>query len=199
MKGYISGKISGLPFEEVIAKFAKAEARLVSMGLEPVNPLKNGLTQEASWNDHMVKDIEMLFGCEAIYLLNDWNDSKGARIEKYIAEQCGITVISEETFAKCPNDPVQQIKSSIEKATGLHFWQYSTSSRKRDLYFARMLYVFHCESHGLSQDEIATSINRDRTTVMHCSKGYDNEMKYNPKFRELSEKVNSLIINNVSH
>lgn len=60
--------------------------------MDPVNPMKNGLPETASWKQHMVKDIEMLLDCEAILMLSCWRTSKGAKIEKAIAEQMGVEV-----------------------------------------------------------------------------------------------------------
>lgn len=90
---YISGKISGLPIEEVKAKFQAAEDNIAKIGEVPVNPLKNGLPDDASWYDHMVKDISMLFGCDQILMLPCWVHSKGARIEHFIAREIGIEVV----------------------------------------------------------------------------------------------------------
>ena len=39
------------------------------------------------------RDITHLVTCDAIALLNNWTDSKGARLEKHIAEQLGMRVI----------------------------------------------------------------------------------------------------------
>lgn len=48
-KIYISGKITGLPIDEVISKFQAAEAKIRRFGFEPVSPLRNGLPFEAEW------------------------------------------------------------------------------------------------------------------------------------------------------
>lgn len=86
-KIYISGKITGLPIGEVIAKFHAAEAKIRRFGFEPVSPLSNGLPLETDWADHMGKDIALLLKADAIYLLPDYNESKGARIELCVALQ----------------------------------------------------------------------------------------------------------------
>lgn len=39
-KIYISGRISGLPIEEVAAKFDETETKLKAQGYEVINPLK---------------------------------------------------------------------------------------------------------------------------------------------------------------
>jgi len=90
---YISGKISGLPIEEVKAKFQTAEDNINRMGNYPVNPLKNGLYADATWWDHMSKDISMLLECDQILMLPCWKHSRGARIEHFIAREMGIQVV----------------------------------------------------------------------------------------------------------
>lgn len=71
-KIYISGQISGQPIEEVAAKFEAAETMLKAQGYEVVNPLKNGIPANASWEAHVAMDVLLLMGCDAIYLLPDW-------------------------------------------------------------------------------------------------------------------------------
>lgn len=83
---YISGKITGEPIEQVIAKFAETEFKLAKNGYDPVNPLKNGLPQESAWEHHMRVDISLMMTCNAIYMLPDWKFSTGARIEKQLAD-----------------------------------------------------------------------------------------------------------------
>ena len=82
---YISGKISGDDLTCVEIKFNTAEKMLREHGFFPINPLKNGLPNIATWDQHMVRDIELLLTCDAICLLPDWQQSKGARIEAFIA------------------------------------------------------------------------------------------------------------------
>lgn len=93
MKIYISGQISGLPLDEVKDKFQDAEKRIVEHGYEAVNPLKNGIPYTESWEVHMAADIVLLFDCDAIYMLPGWEASKGATLEKNIAERMGKKII----------------------------------------------------------------------------------------------------------
>jgi len=89
MKMYISGPITGLK------QFAQAAKQIEAFGHEPVNPCDNRLPENPSWEDYMVADIIMLFKCDGIYLLKGWEDSKGARIEHFIAQECGIEIINQ--------------------------------------------------------------------------------------------------------
>ena len=84
-KIYISGKITGLPVQEAIAKFRSAAEKIRRFGFEPVSPFDNGLPLEADWAEHIGKDISLLLRCDAIYLLDDYEKSEGARIELCIA------------------------------------------------------------------------------------------------------------------
>ena len=43
----------------------------------------------------MLKDIADLLQCNAIYMLQGWEDSKGARIEHYIATEIGMPIMYE--------------------------------------------------------------------------------------------------------
>lgn len=93
---YISGAISGLNYENVVDKFAKAENYLSNIGYEVFNPLKNGLDEHFSWEQHMAVDIAKLMECDSIYILNDALGSRGARIEMSIAMERGMIILFED-------------------------------------------------------------------------------------------------------
>jgi hypothetical protein len=95
MKIYISGKISGTNLTETRKRFAAVAKAMKRIGVEPVNPLENGLSEHDSWEAHMLKDIADLLQCKAIYMLQGWQDSKGARIEYYIATKIGMPIMYE--------------------------------------------------------------------------------------------------------
>lgn len=44
----------------------------------------------------MINSIQLMLTCEAIYLLSGWKNSLGARVEKSIADVCGLQIIEEE-------------------------------------------------------------------------------------------------------
>ena len=95
MKIYISGKISGTDLTETRNRFAAVAKAMKRIDVEPVNPLENGLSEHDSWEAHMLKDIADLLQCKAIYMLQGWQDSKGARIEHYIATKIGMLIMYE--------------------------------------------------------------------------------------------------------
>ena len=87
-KVYISGAIAHYNIDERKGAFLDAENRLRAMGFNPVNPFKN-------WREHMRADIRLLLDCEYIYMLKDWELSKGAKLELDVASSCGIKVLFE--------------------------------------------------------------------------------------------------------
>ncbi len=54
-----------------------------------------GLPDEAHWRAHMRADIALLLACDYIYMLKDWELSKGAKLELDVASSCGIKVLFE--------------------------------------------------------------------------------------------------------
>ena len=94
-KIYVSGRITGLPIELAKRTFAEAVRNLNSQGWEVVNPFDNGLPVEASYEEHLAADLQLLLGCKALFALRGWQQSNGARIEVAFAKRLGIKVIYE--------------------------------------------------------------------------------------------------------
>jgi len=92
MKVYIAGKISELKFEDVFIKFNAKEFELKRAGHTVVNPLRL-VSQSWSWEKCMKACIRELAQCDAICLLPDWTESKGARLEYHIAQELKLELI----------------------------------------------------------------------------------------------------------
>ena len=192
MKIYLSGKISGLPFPYVQQRFNNAEALLTELGFEVVNPLNNGLDQEKTWNEHLCKDIEMLLPCDAIYMMDNWVDSTGASIEYDIAMRTGKDVWFESNVIT-NHLVVMKIQNAIHEVMGLKFGDYITKSKKRDGFFARMIFVYHCRQNKMRLTKIAEYVKRDHSTMLHLLKKYQDDFNFNPQFREIATKVNNIL------
>lgn len=95
MKVYISGRVSGLPYEDVRRKFARVEAELRASNFMPVNPLDH-VSAGISPAEAMKHLVPILLECDAILLLSDWEFSEGARIEAELARYAGMTIINED-------------------------------------------------------------------------------------------------------
>ncbi len=195
MKIYVSGKISGLPFADVQDRFDGAEALLNEIGFEVVNPLKNGLDKNRSWNEHLCRGIEMLLPCDAIYMMDNWIDSTSALIEYDIAVRMGKDIWFESSVMQDVryNVEVLRIQNAIHEVTGLKFADYTTKSRKRDGFFARMIFVYHCRRCKMTLTKIAKYVHRDHSSMLHLLKKYQEDFDHTPQFREIATKVKNLL------
>lgn len=80
---YIAGPITGtIDFAE---KFKAAEYEIARMHMIPVNPVTLPHNHNKSWEAYMKECIAALMACDAIYLLENWYNSKGANLEIEIA------------------------------------------------------------------------------------------------------------------
>ena len=87
-KIFISGGITNC--SDYKEHFAKVEKMLTEKGYAVLNPaiFPAGLTQE----EYMRMCIPMLQICDEVYMLDNWKQSEGAKIEHSLAEQAGKTI-----------------------------------------------------------------------------------------------------------
>ena len=93
MKVYISGKITGLDYQDAYKKFEDAEVEVKNMGGVPINPMKLEHKTNADWYDFMEVDFSALLRCEGIYMLENWGNSKGARCEYALAKELDLKIV----------------------------------------------------------------------------------------------------------
>jgi len=92
MRVYIAGKVTGDPYPAVVRKFEAAERMLRDFGYEPVNPIKEVNDPHMPWHKAMRICIASMLRCDAVLCLPCSLLSKGAQMEREIAERCQITV-----------------------------------------------------------------------------------------------------------
>lgn len=91
-KIYIAGKVTGLPIAEVTMKFGAAQKMLEAKGHTAINPLQVVNDWQMPWKQAMKLCIKALMECDTIVLLEDYKESKGALIEKQIAEAFNMEI-----------------------------------------------------------------------------------------------------------
>ena len=101
-KIYISGKITGLDYNVAKQNFEAATIELINDSDKniAVNPMQyDGLVKKIyktnipTWQNYMRFDIKLITDCDAIYMLSNYQDSKGALAEREVAIRLGLEVI----------------------------------------------------------------------------------------------------------
>ena len=97
---YISGKITGT--DDYKDRFLKAEQKLRSRGFNVLNPVKTGKWLERhlapkipTWVEYMKQDIKAMMSADCIYMLKGYRESKGARLELFLAKILKYEIIDE--------------------------------------------------------------------------------------------------------
>ena len=95
MRIYISGAISGTT--DYKERFAAAEERLKAAGYEVINPVRvSDALPSLEYGEYMAMCVTELMLCDAIYMLNGWRDSRGAKLEHKIMLNDGRKVLYED-------------------------------------------------------------------------------------------------------
>lgn len=89
---YISGPMTGIPKYNFPA-FNRAAQCFRMRGFDVVNPAEFDNPKKIVWSTCLRRDIKALMDCNWIALLPRWENSKGATLEKYIAEELGMGVL----------------------------------------------------------------------------------------------------------
>lgn len=92
-KVYISGAITGRDEKEYKNDFNSTELWLTGLGYDVINPISDGVVEGWGWSDYMRRDIKQLCGCDYIYFIKGWENSKGCCLEYNIAFQLGIKIL----------------------------------------------------------------------------------------------------------
>lgn len=106
MKIYIAGKISGLNREDVIKKFEAAQKSLIAKGHQVFIPSVLPAYDEVSHEDYLHICYAMIDICDAVYMLSDWQQSKGARMELQYAADYRKKIIYEDPGTKEADFPI---------------------------------------------------------------------------------------------
>jgi len=93
-KIYIAGKVSGEHQIDCTEKFANAKKRIEAKGFKAINPIEEVGDWNITWDVAMKICIAKLLEADAVILLGDWPFSKGARVEKQLANNLNIPIFS---------------------------------------------------------------------------------------------------------
>ena len=101
---YVAGPMRGYP-EYNFPAFHRASTKLRSEGWLVRSPAEADLEQDGfdcktgsnirTMRHYLKRDTDMILHCDAIYMLRGWENSKGATLEKLMAEYIGAEVLYE--------------------------------------------------------------------------------------------------------
>lgn len=196
MKTYISGKITGLEYADVSRKFNEAQKFLASIGHGIVNPLEIA-SADLPWTEAMKIDIKALMDCNAIAMLPDWRDSKGAILEHHLAINLGLTIFylnrigGQLVLRIQENDLLLPFICTLLDVTTD---QIQSESRLRPVCDARKVYaIIARDDYHKTYNEIGKSINRDYATAFAARKEGKNLLLRDVSFKNKYDKVKSNI------
>lgn len=93
MKVYVSGRIKDYP--EYLDHFDRECKKINALGHDAVNPCTIEHIPNPTYTDFMRADLKALLDCDAIYMLDGWENSVGARCEHLVAAMSGFEMFYE--------------------------------------------------------------------------------------------------------
>jgi hypothetical protein len=91
-KVYIAGKITGLPIPIYSSRFNCAEDALRAHGYRTLNPIRI-VPQDLDYEDQMEICLKLVQVADIIYMLENWEQSNGAKREHAYAATLGKRVV----------------------------------------------------------------------------------------------------------
>ena len=100
MKVYLAGPMRGYP-EYNFPRFREAAAQLREMGYDVLSPAEldeelDGFDGTTEWQgtikEAMKRDLPSVLSCDAVVLLEGWQNSQGAKLEAHVAKVVGMPI-----------------------------------------------------------------------------------------------------------
>ncbi|MBN0040221.1 DUF4406 domain-containing protein [Cellulosimicrobium cellulans] len=133
MRVYVAGPMRRLP-EFNFPAFDNAANALRGLGYDVVNPAEHdrdngfdpaGMTGHEDLTQHgfdlraaLAWDLEQITRCDAVFLLDGWQQSSGARAEYALAQALGLFVTSEQAWADSTIIPRPWFKTALFEERG---------------------------------------------------------------------------------
>ncbi len=102
---YLSGKMSNLP-DHGFGLFEKATKDLRDKGFKVVSPHElDGGDVSQTWTYYLKRDLKAMLDCSAVVVLDNWTDSKGAKLEVSTAQQLELPIYTYPSLEPLKNKP----------------------------------------------------------------------------------------------
>lgn len=160
-KIYISIPISGLPVEEVKKRASELKEALTSGNTEAVTPfdvcpdsdVPENYRDNARYAYFMGRDIEALLNCDAVFMSQGWEFSKGCKAEYSVARIYGKEIIEENKISRTMDR--EEVKERVVKVIKRRVLDWYEGEITEDMSFSDM----GCDS--LDTLEVAVDIEKE--------------------------------------
>lgn len=184
---YVSGQITDNAGWRT--EFESARDYLERFDLVGVLPTENGLPFEESWGNHLKADLAVIDGCDAVLMLQNWNLSRGARIEHEYSIGTRKVIFYQ---SKVDGDLIlaDKIISTVCRVSGITVDQLRSETRTQRLANARLVVIgLTLRLTELRHSQIAALIHRDHSTVTTRRDSFSDLYRFNKEFRRLVDSV----------
>lgn len=164
-------KITGLPRMEVVCKFREANVKLSAEGHTVFQPTVLPMYANVSHEDYMHICFAMIDICDAVYMLADWQQSIGARMERQYAMDQNKKILYEDETAEIKVEELTPLPISADiPVAKIAYKQLQRCSVCGNLfYYLRFhnfldakTYNYSCSKNICSKECFALDIDRRR-------------------------------------
>lgn len=89
-KCYLSGPITGTT--DYHDRFISAFQNVFEMGMVPINPVTLKHDHDKKYESYLKESLKAMLDCQCIYLMTGYEKSKGATIERFIAQRLNYEI-----------------------------------------------------------------------------------------------------------
>lgn len=112
-KIYVSIPITGRDLEEVKAELAEVKTKFEQFDVDVVTPLDMpDWKPDQTWEWYMVRCLDMMAGCNAIYMCDGWKQSAGCRLELEYAKMHNIKNVLVSNTSIMFSEPIYNVYST---------------------------------------------------------------------------------------
>ena len=106
-KVYLAGPITGRDWKKTKERFKRVEELLEAAGYDVSNPCEHQI-ENGTWGQYMRQGLKALLECDAIFVFEDWSESKGACIEYNLARSLSMGVIYQTDLTRIANEMMEK-------------------------------------------------------------------------------------------
>lgn len=141
-----------------------------------------------SRNIAAINCIDKIANCQAVFLLDNWEDCNVARFQYSVAVELDKHIWFEDKKFEEVVDVTKLIRNIVD-ITCLPFSKWTTKSRTHEQFCARMLFVYHGTRLGLSNSDMGKLLRRTEGSIVYSRNSYYDEYKFNEQFRRIADKL----------